>query len=95
MGDTKKFMNMTDDEREAEFKKNKEKFGVRNEYAFEELVAELGSVLFGQQFNIEKTIRGNHIQYLNSWIKALKTDYTLIADASAQAQKAVDFFAVK
>ena len=43
----------------------------------------------------EKTIRGNHIQYLNSWIKALKTDYTLIADASAQAQKAVDFFAVK
>ena len=26
MGDTKKFMNMTDDEREAEFKKNKEKY---------------------------------------------------------------------
>ena len=67
----------------------------KKSYAFEELVAELGSVLFGQQYNIEKTIRGNHIQYLNSWIKALKTDYTLIADASAQAQKAVDFFAVK
>ena len=81
--------------RTGRIKKNNDKFGVRNEYAFEELVAELGSVLFGQQFNIEKTIRGNHIQYLNSWIKALKTDYTLIADASAQAQKAVDFFAVK
>ena len=80
--------------RTGRIKKNKEKL-IRNEYAFEELVAELGSVLFGQQFNIEKTIRGNHIQYLNSWIKALKTDYTLIADASAQAQKAVDFFAVK
>jgi antirestriction protein ArdC len=67
----------------------------KKSYAFEELVAELGSVLFGQQYNIEKTIRGNHIQYLNSWIKALKTDYTLIADAAAKAQKAVDFFAVK
>jgi len=63
--------------------------------AFEELVAELGSVLFGQQYNIEKTIRNNHVQYLNSWIKALKNDYTLIADAAAKAQKAVDFFAVK
>jgi len=81
--------------RTGRMKKNREKLPFYNEYAFEELVAELGSVLFGQQFNIEKTIRGNHIQYLNSWIKALKTDYTLIADASAQAQKAVDFFAVK
>jgi antirestriction protein ArdC len=81
--------------RTGRIKKNNEKFGVRNEYAFEELVAELGSVLFGQQFNIEKTIRGNHIQYLNSWIKALQQDYTLIGDALAQSQKAVDFFAVK
>ena len=81
--------------RTGRIKKNNEKFGVRNEYAFEELVAELGSVLFGQQFNIEKTIRGNHIQYLNSWIKALKHDYTLIGDALAQSQKAADFFAVK
>jgi len=78
--------------RTGRIKKNNDKFGVRNEYAFEELVAELGSVLFGQQFNIEKTIRGNHIQYLNSWIKALKTDYTLIGDALAQSQKAVDYF---
>ena len=81
--------------RTGRIKKNKDKFGLLNEYAFEELVAELGSVLFGQQFNIEKTIRGNHIQYLNSWIKALKHDYTLIGDALAQSQKAVDFFAVK
>jgi antirestriction protein ArdC len=78
--------------RTGRIKKNSEKFGVRNEYAFEELVAELGSVLFGQQFNIEKTIRGNHIQYLNSWIKALRHDYTLIGDALAQSQKAVDYF---
>ena len=78
--------------RTGRIKRNKEKLPFYNEYAFEELVAELGSVLFGQQFNIEKTIRGNHIQYLNSWIKALKTDYTLIGDALAQSQKAVDYF---
>ena len=78
--------------RTGRIKKNSDKFGVRNEYAFEELVAELGSVLFGQQFGIEKTIRDNHIQYLNSWIKALKHDYTLIGDALAQSQKAVDYF---
>ena len=81
--------------RTGRIKKNNDKFGVRNEYAFEELVAEIGSILLGHQFNIEKTVRDNHSKYLNSWIKALKTDYTLIADASAQAQKAVDFFAVK
>ena len=80
------------DSRTGRIKKNQEKLLATKEYAFEELVAELGSVLFGQQFNIEKTIRGNHIQYLNSWIKALKNDYTLIADASAQAQKAIDYF---
>jgi antirestriction protein ArdC len=78
--------------RTGRIKKNNDKFGIRNEYAFEELVAELGSVLFGQQFGIEKTIRDNHVQYLNSWIKALKHDYTLIGDALAQSQKAVDYF---
>ena len=78
--------------RTGRIKKNNDKFGIRNEYAFEELVAELGSVLFGQQFGIEKTIRDNHVQYLNSWIKALKHDYTLVGDALAQSQKAVDYF---
>jgi antirestriction protein ArdC len=64
----------------------------KKEYAFEELVAEIGSMLLGNQFNIEKTIRDNHAKYLNSWIKSLEEDYTLIADAFSQAQKAVDFF---
>jgi len=74
-------------------KTNLNKFGSHSkEYAFEELVAEIGSILLGNQFNIEKTIRDNHSKYLNSWIKALKEDYTLIATAFAQAQKAVDYF---
>ena len=64
----------------------------KKEYAFEELVAEIGSIMLSQRFNIEKTIPDNHAKYLNSWIKSLQDDYTLIAQASAQAQKAVDFF---
>ena len=58
----------------------------------EELIAEIGSIFFGYEFNITKTIPDNHAKYLNSWIKALKEDYTLIATAFAQAQKAVDYF---
>ena len=74
-------------------KTNLNRFGSHTkEYAFEELVAEIGSILLGHQFNIEKTVRDNHSKYLNSWIKALKQDYTLIATAFAQAQKAVDYF---
>jgi antirestriction protein ArdC len=74
-------------------KTNLNRFGShKKEYAFEELVAEIGSILLGNQFNIEKTIRDNHSKYLNSWINALKEDYTLIATAFAQAQKAVDYF---
>jgi antirestriction protein ArdC len=74
-------------------KTNLNKFGSHStEYAFEELVAEIGSILLGHEFNIEKTVRDNHAKYLNSWIKALKKDYTLIATAFAQAQKAVDYF---
>jgi antirestriction protein ArdC len=74
-------------------KTNLNKFGSHSkEYAFEELVAEIGSMLLGNQYGIEKTIRDNHSKYLNSWIEALKEDYTLIATAFAQAQKAVDYF---
>jgi len=81
------------EKRTNRIKTNLNRFGSHTkEYAFEELVAEIGSILLGHQFNIEKTVRDNHSKYLNSWIKALKKDYTLIATAFAQAQKAVDYF---
>ena len=81
------------EKRTNRIKTNLNKFGSHTtEYAFEELVAEIGRILLGHQFNIEKTVRDNHSKYLNSWIKALKDDYTLIATAFAQAQKAVDYF---
>ena len=32
----------------------------KKSYAFEELIAETGSILFGKHFKIEKTVRPNH-----------------------------------
>ncbi len=61
-------------------------------YAFEELIAETGSILFGKHFKIEKTVRPSHAQYLNSWIKALQNDYNFLTSAIAQASKAFEYY---
>jgi antirestriction protein ArdC len=55
------------------------------------LIAELGSAfLCGQAGVVERTIN-NSAAYLQSWLKQLKQDKTLIVYAAAQAQKAADF----
>ena len=61
-------------------------------YAFEELIAETGAILFGKHFKIEKTIRPNHAQYLNSWIKALQKDFSFLTGAIAQASRAFEYY---
>jgi len=64
----------------------------KKSYAYEELVAETGSILFGKHFKIEKTVRPNHAHYLNSWIKALEKDFTFLTGAIAQASKAFEYY---
>ncbi len=61
-------------------------------YAFEELIAETGSILFGKHFKIEKTVRPNHAQYLNSWIKSLENDFNFLTSAIAQASRAFEYY---
>ena len=63
------------------------------DYAFEELVAELGATFLCASLEIEKTPREDHAKYLNSWIKQLSdTDgYKLLHKASSLAQKGVEF----
>ena len=73
-------------------RKNKFELDNKKSYAYEELIAEIGSIFFGYEFNITKTIRDNHAKYLNSWISNLNNDYTFLTGATAQAQKAVDYF---
>lgn len=69
---------------------NLSKFG-SPDYAFEELVAELGSAMCCAVTAIENTVREDHSKYINNWLKALKDDKKFIFAASSQAQKAVDF----
>ena len=58
-------------------------------YAFEELVAELGSAMLCNKFNIEGKLQ--HTEYIASWLKALEEDEKAILKASAKAQKAFDY----
>ena len=58
------------------------------DYASEELVAELGSVMILSEVGIPVNIP-NSGAYIKSWLKALKNDTSLVFTASAKASKAV------
>lgn len=60
-------------------------------YAYEELIAELGSAFLCGQFSIKQQGREDHAAYIKSWLKALRNDKKYIFKAAAQAQRAVDF----
>ena len=60
-------------------------------YAFEELIAELGSAFLCAELGIVKRTLENHASYLNSWIRVLKSDKKAIWTAAAQAAKAHAF----
>lgn len=69
------------------------KFGIRfgdQDYAFEELVAEIGAVFLGAGTGIP--FEGmRHPEYLNFWLQILKNDNRAIFTAAAKAQAAADF----
>lgn len=59
-------------------------------YAFEELVAELGSCFLQGTLGIDMHTE-NHASYLVSWLKVLKDDKKAIFTAASKAQKAADY----
>src|SRR5574338_601029 len=59
-------------------------------YAFEELVAEIGSSYLCSLAGIETTIE-NQAAYIQGWLSKLENDNTLIIKASTQAKKAVNY----
>ena len=60
------------------------------DYAFEELVAELGSVFLCSHLQI--SIENNqHPEYLASWITALRNDPQVLWRAASQAQQSFDY----
>lgn len=68
------------------------------DYAFEELVAELGSTFVAMELGIHRTGEleadenfKNHAAYLKGWLKALKSDTDYIFKAASQAGKAASY----
>lgn len=61
------------------------------EYAFEELVAELGAAMLCASLSIVNDPRLDHAQYIDNWLHALASDPKYIFQAASQAQKAADF----
>lgn len=66
----------------------KAKFG-NQIYAFEELIAEMGSAFLCTALGFD-TI-SNHANYIDSWLKILKSDKKAIFRASGHARRAIDY----
>jgi antirestriction protein ArdC len=58
-------------------------------YAFEELVAEMGSAFLSSHCGLPSELQ--HASYIANWLRALRNDKRLIFNAASLAQKAADF----
>ena len=70
------------------------KFGNRfgdDNYAKEELVAELGAAMLSAIAKVDAEPRADHAKYLNGWIKGLKDQPKMILTAASNAEKAAQF----
>jgi len=59
------------------------------DYAFEELVAEMGAAILCNQHNVSDTPRADHAKYIASWLKGLKGDKNAVFKAAGLAGKAI------
>lgn len=66
------------------------KFG-DEQYAFEELVAELGAAFLCADLGVSIEPRPDHACYIKNWLQALKDDKKMIFAAASQAEKAAAF----
>jgi len=67
------------------------KFG-SNDYAFEELVAEIGAAFLCSDMGVSnEEPRADHAQYLKHWLEILRASDKAIGDAASQAGKATEY----
>lgn len=64
-------------------------------YSKEELIAELGSAFLCARYRIDNRQIKQSAGYIQSWLKVLKGNPTMIISAASKAQKAVDFMVGK
>lgn len=62
-----------------------------HEYSKEELVAEMTAAFLCSETGIEQATIDNSAAYIQSWLKELKNDKSMVIMAAGQAQKATDF----
>lgn len=62
----------------------------KQQYAYEELVADLAAAFMGATFGILGQQLDNHASYIGSWIKLL-SDPAVLFKAAAEAERACDF----
>lgn len=63
----------------------------KQEYSFEELVAEIGSMFLMHEMNILYNNQNNNVLYIKWWLEYLNNNKKHIIYASSQAQKATDY----
>lgn len=61
------------------------------DYSKEELIAEMGAAYLCAKTGVENAPIENTAAYIQSWLKALKNDKTLLVSAGGKAQKAVNY----
>ena len=66
-----------------------------NAYAFEELVAEIGSVFLCSKMGVKASPSQNNAKYLNGWLEVLNNDKRAIVKAFSLAQKASNYIVEK
>lgn len=71
-------------------RKNKNFFG-SEDYAFEELVAEMGAAFLCARFGVDNTHYNQTAAYLDSWLKAINDQPSALQRAASTASKAVSF----
>lgn len=60
-------------------------------YAYEELIAEMGSAFLCAELEITNAPKADHASYFGSWLQVLKDDKKAILTAASEATKICDF----
>ncbi|MCB0713808.1 MAG: DUF1738 domain-containing protein [Ignavibacteriae bacterium] len=68
-----------------------QKAAKEEDYAKEELIAELGACFLAADLGLEPMVHAEHAAYIQSWLAALKHDKRFVFHAAAQAQRAVAY----
>jgi antirestriction protein ArdC len=70
---------------------HKERLNRKGEYAYEELIAEIGSAYLCGITGISNQTIDNQTSYINSWLKMINDNPKILIKASAEAQKAINY----